>query len=119
MKLYSLEQVARTQPADFRKIEATTDADIERHIAEDSDTAPDLGSRDPSEFVARSPDLDVRTIRKRLGITQEEFASRFGINIWTLREWEQHRREPDGPAQALLKVIAHNPAAVAEAIAAK
>ncbi|UEM02705.1 hypothetical protein JL101_022410 [Skermanella rosea] len=75
MKRYSLEEVAEAHPADFRKIEATTDADIERHIAEDSDTAPDLGSQSPSEFVARSPDLDARVIRKRLGITQEEFAS--------------------------------------------
>src|ERR1700731_733962 len=48
----------------------------------------------------------VKTLRRALGLTQEEFAARFQIPIGTLRDWEQGRAEPDQPARAYLKVIA-------------
>lgn len=115
-KFYTMEEVAAAKPTDPQKLLATTDEDIDRQIAADPDTAPDLSDVDPSEFVLRSPAWQARTIRTRLGLTQEQFSARFGINIWTLREWEQHRREPDGPAQTLLRVIAHDPDAVAAAL---
>lgn len=50
----------------------------------------------------------VKTLRRALGFTQEEFAARYQIPIGTLRDWEQGRTEPDQPARAYLKVIAHN-----------
>lgn len=116
VKFHTMEEVAAAKPTDPHKLLATTDDDITRQIAEDPDTALDQSDADLSEFVHRTPGLEARAIRTRLGLTQEQFAARFGINIWTLREWEQHRREPDGPAQTLLRVIAHDPDMVASAL---
>ena len=53
-------------------------------------------------------------LRFKFGLTQEEFAARYQIPIGTLRDWEQHRSEPDVPARAYLKVIAADPEGVAE-----
>jgi putative transcriptional regulator len=55
---------------------------------------------------------DVPEIRKALGYSQEEFASLMGVSVATLRNWEQARREPHGPARSLLLVASTNPAAV-------
>jgi len=60
---------------------------------------------------------DVAAIRTKLNLTQEEFASRFGVSLGTLRNWEQGVRLPEGPARQLLKVIAREPEAVARALA--
>jgi putative transcriptional regulator len=51
----------------------------------------------------------VRTLRRALALTQEEFAERYRIPVGTLRDWEQGRSEPDAPARAYLKVIASDP----------
>jgi putative transcriptional regulator len=63
-------------------------------------------------------DIDVQSIRKRLGLSQAEFSARFGIPPGTLRDWEQGRRVPEGPARVLLKVIESDPKAVERALAA-
>ena len=60
---------------------------------------------------------DVRAIREDLGKTQTEFALMIGVSPATLRNWEQGRRQPEGPARALLRVAARNPKAVAAALA--
>jgi putative transcriptional regulator len=70
----------------------------------------------PSRVFDFQPE-DVRTIRERLGMSQTEFALMIGVSVSTLRNWEQGRRTPEGPARALLKVAAKNPEAVAEALA--
>ena len=57
-------------------------------------------------------------IRRRLRLTQEQFAEQFQVPLGTLRDWEQGRVEPDQAAKAYLKVIAHNPALVLEALRA-
>jgi putative transcriptional regulator len=54
------------------------------------------------------------TIRRRLSLTQEQFANTYHIPIGTLRDWEQGRSEPDAPAKALLKLIAADPEGAAE-----
>ena len=59
-----------------------------------------------------------RTLRRALGLTQEEFAARYHIPIGTLRDWEQGRSEPDQPARAYLKVIAGDPDGVRRALEA-
>ena len=59
---------------------------------------------------------DVRSIRARLGKSQNDFAMMIGVSVATLQNWEQGRRKPEGPAQALLKIAARNPKAVAEAL---
>lgn len=69
--------------------------------------------------IVQVPDMiDVKAIRKRLGLTQVEFARRFGFEISSVRNWEQGRRRPEGPARVLLKVIEKEPEAVQRALAA-
>jgi len=58
----------------------------------------------------------VKTMRRALGITQEEFASRYHLPLGTLRDWEQGRSEPDQPARAYLTVIARDPEGVRRAL---
>ena len=66
--------------------------------------------RGESNFLA----LQLR--RGAIGQSQEEFALMIGVSVGTLRNWEQGRRTPDGPALALLRVTATNPRAVAVAL---
>jgi putative transcriptional regulator len=61
--------------------------------------------------------VDVRAIRNKLGLSQADFATMIGVSVATLQNWEQGRRRPEGPAQALLKVAAANPQAVVDALA--
>jgi putative transcriptional regulator len=62
--------------------------------------------------------IDVKAIRTRLDMTQEEFAGRFGFSVNTLRHWEQGSRRPEGPARAYLLVIERAPKAVQKALQA-
>jgi len=73
------------------------------------------GTLKPSRITTIEPE-DIRSIRHRLGKSQSEFALMIGISVATLQNWEQGRRKPEGPAQALLKIAAKNPEAVAEAL---
>jgi len=59
----------------------------------------------------------VKRLRTRLGLSQSQFSARFAIPIGTLRDWENGRRQPEGSALALLRVIAYDPDTVAEALA--
>lgn len=61
---------------------------------------------------------NIKRIRDTLGKSQTEFAMMIGVSVGTLRNWEQGRRTPEGPAQALLRVAARNPQAVADALSA-
>jgi putative transcriptional regulator len=61
--------------------------------------------------------VDVKNIRKKIGMTQSEFASSFGISISTLRHWERGDRTPQGPALVLLNVVSKEPATVLKALA--
>ena len=58
------------------------------------------------------PDLEVRKIRERYDLSQDKFASLLGISVATLRNWEQGRRRPEGPARVLLRVAAEHPEAI-------
>ena len=58
----------------------------------------------------------VREIRERTSLTQLEFAGLIGVSVKTLQNWEQDRRQPTGPAAALLKIIAHEPRLAVRAI---
>ena len=71
----------------------------------------------PSRATTFKP-ADIRGIRASLRKSQTEFAMMIGVSVATLRNWEQGRRIPDGPAQALLRVAAQNPDAVADALSA-
>lgn len=61
----------------------------------------------------------VRELRRRARLTQTEFASRLGVPVETIRNWEQGKRAPRGPARALLAVIAHSPDTVFAALASE
>lgn len=60
--------------------------------------------------------VDVKALRTRVGMTQEQFAARFGFSTATLRHWERGDRKPQGPARVLLHVIEHNPQSVLDAL---
>jgi putative transcriptional regulator len=77
------------------------------------------GTADPSHYGIHIPtNIDVKTIRAKLDMTQEEFAGRFGFSIKTLRHWEQGRGVPEGPTRAYLLVIDRDPEAVQRALRA-
>lgn len=67
--------------------------------------------------VYRPQAVDVKGLRQRVGMTQEQFAARFGFSVATLRHWERGDRAPAGPALVLLNVIAKDHRAVMKALA--
>ena len=75
------------------------------------------GKARPSRMFRFRP-ADVKAIRVRLEQSQSEFALMIGVSVATLRNWEQGRRTPEGPARALLKVAAEQPEAVRRALSA-
>lgn len=62
------------------------------------------------------PKTDVRAVRRKLRMSQSQFAAKFGFQPATLKNWEQGRTTPDGPARVLLAVIARHPEAVEDAL---
>ena len=97
------------QETDWAAVDAQTDEEIARHVADDPDAAPLLSAGETAAAMARS-------VRTRLGISQAEFATRYHVPIGTLRDWEQNRKQPDAPALAYLRVIAREPEVVARAL---
>ena len=76
------------------------------------------GERSPSrEFVIDG--MHVKEIRKKTGLTQAKFCRLIDVNLGTLRNWEQGRRDPTGPAKALLRAIRNDPMHVLSALATK
>ena len=73
------------------------------------------GKLKPARVTTFRP-ANVKSVREKLKASQAEFALMIGVSVATLRNWEQGRRTPDGPAMALLRVAARNPRAVAEAL---
>jgi len=73
------------------------------------------GETKPSRVFEFDP-ADVKKIRASLRQSQPEFAQMIGVSVSTLRNWEQGRRVPEGPARALLLVAARHPRAVADAL---
>lgn len=76
------------------------------------------GETDPKSYKMHIPaKIDVRAVRVRLNLTQEEFSIRFGLTLARVRDWEQGRSSPDSAARAYLTVIEREPKAVARALA--
>jgi len=65
---------------------------------------------------APANDIDVRAIRRLTGLSQAKFAELLDIDLSTVRNWEQGRRQPTGPARALLRAIRNNPLEVIKAL---
>ncbi|MBM4289145.1 MAG: helix-turn-helix domain-containing protein [Deltaproteobacteria bacterium] len=74
---------------------------------------PDNPPLTPEREAKLHPIPRVKTLRRALGLTQEEFAARYHIPLGTLRDWEQGRTQPDQPARAFLAVIARAPEEIA------
>lgn len=72
--------------------------------------APEMAAKAADETPA------VRDLRRRAHLTQQEFAAKVGVPVETIRNWEQGKRMPRGPARALLAVIAHAPDTVFAAL---
>ncbi len=87
-----------------------SEADTEAAAASDPENLP----LTPQRQAQLRPVPRVKTLRRALGLTQEEFAARYHIPLGTLRDWEQGRSQPDQPARAFLAVIARAPKEVAE-----
>ena len=103
----------RPDRTDWARLDAMTDEEI--HAAAMAD--PDARPMTPEEMAKARRVPRVKTLRRALGLTQEEFAARYHIPLGTLRDWEQGRTEPDQPARAYLRVIASNPDWVSRALA--
>jgi putative transcriptional regulator len=106
-----MENIRKLKPRiDRAKIDATTEADIRRHMREDD--------QEEANLAGFAPMIPPQSLRKRLGMTQEEFAKALRIPLSTLRNWEQGRVLPDPAARSLLTIVAKNPKAALKALAA-
>ena len=89
-----------------------TEGEIEAAAWADPDARPFT----PNELAKAKRVPRIKTLRRALRLTQEEFAARYRIPLGTLRDWEQGRSEPDQPARAYLTVIASDPEGVRRAL---
>jgi putative transcriptional regulator len=87
---------------------------VELRDGQEFPLAPAMPLAAPAEIAAPPA---VRDLRRRARLTQQEFAARLGVPVETIRNWEQGKRMPRGPARALLAVIAHAPETVFAALA--
>ena len=97
-------EVPIERKTDRTRVQAMTDADIARAVAEDPDAAPLLIREQLARMRVLWP-TDIAATRRRLRLSQTEFATWFGISPGTIRNWEQGRRVPEGPARVLPRVI--------------
>jgi putative transcriptional regulator len=96
---------------DWSEADALTDSEI--HAAALAD--PDAQPLTPERLAKMRRVPRTKSLRRALGLSQEEFATRYHIPLGTLRDWEQGRLEPDATAQAYLTVIAREPETVRRA----
>jgi putative transcriptional regulator len=102
----------------WARLRAKTNEQILAEARADPDALP-VEDRDPRSLGPVGRVSFAKRIRWRLRLSQAEFAKTFRIPLGTLRDWEQHRREPDEAAQAYLEVIAREPEAVRRALTAR
>ncbi len=101
----------RKGDTDWDAVGAMTDEEIHAAALSDPDAQP--LPRPDGDWSGLTWVPNVRRLRERLGLTQEEFAATYGIPVGTLRDWEQRRKMPDATARAYLMVIERDPKAVA------
>jgi putative transcriptional regulator len=76
------------------------------------------GRKPPSRAYEIEPP-EIKAVREKLNVSQNEFALMIGVSVRTLQNWEQGRRRPEGPAKALLRIASRNPSAVLDSLHAK
>ena len=89
----------------------------EEEISAAAAADPDARPMTPEQLATARRIPRIKTLRRALGLTQDEFATRYHIPLGTLRDWEQGRREPDQPVRAYLKIIAADPEGVSRSLA--
>ena len=94
-------------------VDAMSDEDIEQTALSDPDAPP----TSPEALAQFQRAVDVKAIRGKLSLTQEEFATTFHLSLATIQAWEQGQSLPDPVARTLLRVIERNPEAVKDALA--
>ena len=104
---------ARLTPKEEAWLDARSEAEIEAAAVADLDNPPAT----PRELAHARRRVNVGALRRRLGLTQEQFARRFWLPVGTVRDWEQGRSLPDAPARALLWAIAREPELLERALA--
>jgi|APHig6443717817_1056837.scaffolds.fasta_scaffold04074_2 putative transcriptional regulator len=114
------EEQAAIAATDWDAIDAMSDDDIAQQIADNPDAAPDLSDAPASAIRVVHPQggVNVRGIRAKLGMTQDDFARRFGFPVGSLRDWEQGRCQPEASTRTLLLVIEQSPDLVASVVIA-
>jgi len=101
---------------DWTRVRAMTEEEIHAGALVDEDAQPlPLPGGD---WEGLKPLPNVKKLRERLGMTQDEFAATYRIPVGTLRDWEQRRKSPDATARAYLMVIERDPKAVAGLLSA-
>jgi len=103
----------KTRPSVSKTDWARVDAMTEEQIMAAALSDPDAQPLTDAQLAGMKRVPRSKTLRRALGLTQEEFARRYHIPIGTLRDWEQRRCEPDQTAKAYLQVIATDPEGVA------
>jgi putative transcriptional regulator len=98
---------------DWARLDAMTDEEVVAAALSDPDAQP----LTPEQLARMRRVSRVKALRRRLGMTQAEFAEAFHLPITTLRDWEQHRSTPDAPARALLLAIERDPEAMRRLLA--
>jgi putative transcriptional regulator len=111
--------VAKKHEPDWAALAALTDDEIAAQIAANPDAAPEWDWPLDDPHVRIMVPTDVKAIRAKFGMSQDQFAKAFALNLATLRDWEQERRMPHGPARTLLQIIDREPEAVRRALASK
>lgn len=99
---------------DWKRVKAMSEREIEQNALDDPDSIMRADEATEPQLVPPMPDVTV--LRRRLKLSQAEFANRFGFSVATVRNWEQGRVMADGPARVLLTVIAKEPQAVIRAL---
>jgi putative transcriptional regulator len=102
------------RPIAMTPLRPMTEAEVHAAAMDDPDARP----MTDAEWAAAPKVPRSKTLRRALGLTQEEFSARFYIPLGTLRDWEQGKAEPDQSAQAYLRAIAGDAAAVQRALEA-
>jgi putative transcriptional regulator len=100
--------MGRKPDVDLAKIDATTESDIHHHMREDG--------YDPDESIRGEDIISPAVIRKRLGMSQRQFAAAIHVPVATLQNWEQGRTLMDPIARALMTILAREPKAALRAL---
>ena len=100
--------MARKPDVDLARVDATTEADIRRHMREEG--------YDPDTAIREEDIISPAVIRKRLNMSQRQFAAAIHVPLATLQNWEQGRTPMDPSARALMTIVAREPRAALRAL---